>query len=414
MTRAWTVSLAAAAAVLAATLTLRAAAPPPSQGQTPAATPSTSPLGEPPAVPQAPDEAFKDDVHAKAGLTCESCHGPKKTDGAYALIARTAIAPMCAKCHADAAYMKTFAPQVRVDQFAQYQTSVHGKQMAKGETRVATCSDCHHAHGVVPVRDTRSPVAPPHVAQTCARCHADPVRMTPFNRSPDIPSDWSKSVHAEALLKRGDASAPTCSTCHGSHGATPPGAESVANVCAQCHVREAELFKKSKKADLFKSMGTGDCLTCHSNHHIEHPQASWIGLDDKAICSTCHDDKMPGAAVITDVRKGFDDLQGRMASAQEVLDRAETAGMLVEDGKLALHNAAEAHVRMRVLVHTFAGPPFDEVLKEGVTAADQAHTVGTDAMNELRYRRRGLAVATVVILGFLVTLFVKIRRLPAI
>jgi predicted CXXCH cytochrome family protein len=136
----------------------------------------------------------------------------------------------------------------------------------------------------------------------------------------DIPGDWSQSVHAEALLKRGDASAPTCSTCHGSHGATPPGAESVANVCAQCHVREAELFKKSKKADLFKSMGTGDCLTCHSNHHIEHPQASWIGLDDKAICSTCHDDKVPGAAVITGVRKGFDDLQGRLASAQEVLE----------------------------------------------------------------------------------------------
>jgi hypothetical protein len=87
--------------------------------------------------------------------------------------------------------------------------------------------------------------------------------------------------------------------------------------------------------------------------------------------------------------------------------------MLVEDGKLALHNAVEAHVRMRVLVHTFAGPPFDEVLKEGVSAADQARAVGTNAMSELQYRRRGLAVATVMILGFLVTLFVKIRRLPA-
>jgi cytochrome c553 len=183
MTRAWTVSLLGAAGVLAATLTLRAGEP--AQAQTPTTPPAASAqIGEPPAVPQAPDAAFKDDVHAKAGLTCESCHGAKKADGAYAPIARTAIAPMCAKCHSDAAYMKTFAPQVRVDQFAQYQTSVHGKQMAKGETRVATCSDCHHAHGIVPVRDTRSPVAPPHVAQTCARCHADAARMTPFNRSP--------------------------------------------------------------------------------------------------------------------------------------------------------------------------------------------------------------------------------------
>jgi len=121
---------------------------------------------------------------------------------------------------------------------------------------------------------------------------------------------------------------------------------------------------------------------------------------------------MPGAAVITSVRKGFDDLQSRMGEAQAVLDRAETAGMLVEEGKLALHNAAEAHVRMRVLVHTFAGPPFDEVLKEGLTAVAQANATGVDAMNELQYRRRGLAVATLVILGFLATLFVKIRKLP--
>jgi hypothetical protein len=117
--------------------------------------------------------------------------------------------------------------------------------------------------------------------------------------------------------------------------------------------------------------------------------------------------------VIKSVRRGFDDLQQRMKDADSVLSRAETAGMLIEDGKLALHNAVEAHVRMRVLVHAFASPPFDEVLKEGVAAAEKARTVGDNAMGELRYRRRGLAVATLVILGFLATLFVKIRQLPA-
>lgn len=359
-------------------------------------------------------EAFKDDVHAKAGLNCTVCHASRKPDGSYAPIARTAIAPLCAKCHADAAYMRGFAPQVRVDQYAQYQTSVHGRQMAKGETRVATCSDCHHAHGIVPVRDSRSPVAPPHVARTCAVCHADAARMAPFHRSPEIFSDWSKSVHAEALLKRGDASAPTCNTCHGSHGATPPGVDSVANVCAQCHVREADFFKASKKAAVFAAMGQGQCVVCHGNHDIQPPKDTWIGLDDKAICSTCHDDKMAGASVIKSVRQGFDDLNTRTSAAQTVLDRAETAGMLVEEGKLALHDATEAHVRLRVLVHTFAAPPFDEALKQGLTAADHAKAQGDDAMRELQYRRRGLAVATLVILGFLATLYIKIKRLPRV
>ena len=391
-------------ALLAGSLALRATAAGPQTGA-PAAQPATTP--KPTAA-----EAFKDDVHAKAGLTCLSCHGSAKADGSYAPIARTAIALLCAKCHADAAYMKKFAPQVRVDQYAQYQTSVHGQQMAKGETRVATCTDCHHAHGIVPVRDTRSPVAPQHVAKTCATCHADAARMEPFHRSPEIFNEWSKSVHAEALLKRGDTSAPTCSTCHGSHGATPPGVDSVANVCAQCHVREADFFKASKKAVVFSAMGPGQCVVCHGNHDIQPPKDTWIGLDDKALCATCHNDQMAGAAVIRSVRKGFDDLGAKMSAAQAVLDRAETAGMLVEDGTRALHSAAEAHVGLRVLVHTFAAPPFDEALKEGLTAADHAKAIGDGALNELQYRRRGLAVATLLILGFLATLYIKIRSLP--
>lgn len=411
MYRAWTLAIGLfGACVLAGSITMRAATPQAAQTVLPA-TPAQLPPR--PTIEQA-TAAFKDDVHAAAKLSCESCHGPLKADGSYAPMARTAIAPMCAKCHADAAFMRKFRPQVRVDQYAQYLTSVHGQQMTKGETRVATCSDCHRAHGIVAVRDTRSPVAPANVAKTCATCHADAARMSPFNRSPEVFTEWSNSVHAEALLKRGDSSAPTCSTCHGSHGATPPGVDAVVNVCSQCHVREAELFKGSKKAELFGMMTPGDCLACHSNHHIKRPDHTWISLEAPALCATCHDETVPGADVIKNVRKGFDDLQQRMQQADAVLARAETAGMLIEEGTLALHEAGEAHVRMRVLVHAFASPPFDEVLKEGVAAAEKARAVGDGALGELQYRRGGLAVATLLILGFLATLFVKIRRLPPV
>jgi predicted CXXCH cytochrome family protein len=362
--------------------------------------------------------AFHDDVHAAAGLTCASCHGASKSGAggaaAYAPIKRTAIAAMCAKCHADAVYMKKFAPQVRVDQYAQYLTSMHGQQMAKGEDRVATCSDCHQAHGILPVRDARSPVAPPHVETTCAKCHSDPVRMKPFGKSPEIPSDWEHSVHAEALLKRGDTSAPTCNTCHGSHGATPPGIDAVANVCAQCHVREADLFRASRKREIFQMIGAADCLVCHSNHRILHPQDSWIGLDPPALCSSCHKEGTDSAKTIRGVQAGFATLTRKQDAAKSVLDRATQAGMLVDDGAMALRAANEAHVRLRVLVHTFAEPPFDDALKPGIASADKAQAVGDAALAELRFRRQGLAVATLVILGFLATLFVKIRRLPPI
>lgn len=359
---------------------------------------------------QAVRQAFQDDVHAAANLTCASCH--QRSTAPYVPIERTAVAPLCAKCHSDPAYMKGFDPQVRVDQYAQYLTSTHGKRLAAGETRAATCSDCHGAHGIRKVSDARSPVAPVHVAQTCATCHADPARMAAFKREPTPYADWSTSVHAAALLKRGDTSAPTCSTCHGSHGATPPGVTQVANVCAQCHMREAELFRASPKKAIFDQIGQPECLACHSNHRIEHPTDTWVGLKEPAVCATCHDETTKGVRTITDVRRGLDELNAAIASADVVLARAERAGMLVDDGQTALRGARDHQIHSRVLVHAFATKPFAELDAQGLSAARQGQAIGERALHELQIRRRGLLAATVFIVGFLVTLWLKIRHLP--
>ena len=363
---------------------------------------------------QSPDaaarDAFADDVHASAGLTCTACHAGQATPVAPT---RAQIAPLCAKCHSDAAYMRQFDPQVRVDQFAQYVTSVHGQQMAKGEDRVATCSNCHGAHGIKRVSDARAPVAPLHVAATCARCHADGSRMKPFGREPTPMVDWSASVHAVALLKRGDTSAPTCNTCHGSHGAVPPGVNQVANVCSQCHVREADLFRASPKKAIFETIGQAECLVCHSNHRIEHPQDAWIGITPGAVCAMCHDNTTNGSQTIAQVRQQLDGLSAAITAADAVLTRADRAGMLVDEGRAALQEAHEQQINARVTLHAFAAGPFNDVAERGLAATRRAETSGHQALRELQYRQRGLAVATIVILGFLVTLGFKIRSLPS-
>lgn len=362
---------------------------------------------------QTATEAFREDVHAAAGLTCNSCHTASTRPGrTYEPPDRTEIAPLCAKCHSDAAYMRRFDPQVRIDQFSQYLTSTHGKRMAAGEARVATCSDCHGAHGVRRVNDARSPVAPLNVARTCARCHADKERMAAFERDAAPYSDWSVSVHASALLKRGDTSAPTCSTCHGSHGATPPGVSEVATVCAQCHVREADLFRASPKKAVFETMNEAECLACHSNHRIESPSDAWVGLNEGAVCTKCHDDTVAGAKTILDVRQGLERLATTVSTADAMLSRAERAGMLVEEGRTALREAHEHQIHSRVLVHAFATKPFSEMATQGLASAAGAQRVGEEAIRDLQVRRRGLGVATLVIVGFLVTLWLKIRRLP--
>jgi predicted CXXCH cytochrome family protein len=356
--------------------------------------------------------AFGDDIHAAAGLTCTACHASAGSAGTYATPARTAIAPLCATCHGDAAYMRRFDPQVRVDQFLQYQTSVHGNRMASGEERVATCTDCHGSHGIKRVNDARSSVAPLNVTTTCGRCHGDPVRMKPFGRGATPPGDWSASVHAAALLKRGDASAPTCVSCHGSHGAAPPGVTSVANVCAQCHVREAELFRASPKKAIFDAIGEAECLACHRNHRIESPRDTWVGLQEGTVCAPCHDESGDSATTIRTMREELDRLSAALSGADALLMRAERAGMLVDDGRVVFQNALEHLVQSRVLVHAFALAPFSKAANEGLVSVRRAQEAGEAAMRELQTRRRGLAVATFLVLAFLGTLWLKIRRLP--
>jgi predicted CXXCH cytochrome family protein len=359
------------------------------------------------------EQAFRGDVHAAAGLQCASCHEPKAAParGDDAPIARGAIASLCARCHSDAAYMRRFDPQVRVEQFAQYLTSAHGRAMAKGETRVATCSDCHGAHGVTRVRDPRSPVSPLRAASTCARCHADGERMAAFGREPSPFADWSTSVHATALLTRNDTSAPTCHTCHGSHGAVPPGVTEVATVCSQCHVREADLFRASPKKAIFDGLGQGECIVCHGHHAIQRPTDGLVGLDTAAVCATCHDRTTNGSDTVVEMRLRLDELAAAIAAAEDLIGQAEHAGMLVDEGRVALQEAREQQIQSRVLVHTFAANLFAGAASGGIDAARRGQRVGEEALGELQFRRRGLAVATIFILGFLITLGLKIRRL---
>ena len=61
-----------------------------------------------------------------------------RANGFTGKIARTAVPKLCARCHSDANLMHRYKPQQRVDQLAQYQTSVHGKRWRPATTRWPT------------------------------------------------------------------------------------------------------------------------------------------------------------------------------------------------------------------------------------------------------------------------------------
>src|SRR5437016_5580741 len=273
------------------------------------------------------------------------------------------IPAYCGKCHSDANLMKRFNPSLRVDQEKEYYTSVHGRLLKeKSETRVATCISCHSVHGIRAPSDPLSSVYPLNVATTCAKCHASSDYMKPFGIPADQFDKYKMSVHAKALYDKQDLSAPTCNDCHGNHGATPPGIASVANVCGQCHARQAELFQTSPHKKAFDDKQLGECITCHSNHAIPKPGDQMIGTQQGALCINCHSNGDKGFAAAGIMRTRIDDLIASIDKSTAILNLAERKGMEVSKPKFELKSATDALTHARVLNHSSSTTEVDKVV----------------------------------------------------
>lgn len=366
-----------------------------------------------------PAQLFEGDIHHQAGLTCVDCHGGNSSDESMAAMSpakgfrgapkKTAIPDFCARCHSDAAYMHPFNPKMRVDQLSEYLTSVHGKRLKAGDTKVAACVDCHGVHNILAVSDTRAPVYAANVAATCGRCHSDPAYMQQYKIPTDQVAHYRNSVHAQAL-DQGDTSAPTCTTCHGNHGATPPGVTSVANVCGTCHVFFAQLYAQSPHQQAFAQMGLPGCVQCHSNHEIVKPSDSWVGTGPKSVCITCHSAGDAGFKSAQGIGLDLARLNLALARADSILDTAERAGMEVSNAKIELTSAHDALIKARVNVHTFRDSEVQKVTAPGLEIAEKSNQAGIAALQELNFRRKGLGISLITILVAITGLYLKIRH----
>jgi hypothetical protein len=307
--------------------------------------------------------------------------------------------------------MKRYNPAMRVDQETEYVTSVHGRKIAQGDQKAATCISCHGYHGVKAVKDSSAPVFPTHVAETCGRCHADTAYMKPYGIPTDQAQKYRQSVHSDALLRKQDLSAPTCNDCHGNHGAAPPGLNAVANVCGTCHARQSELFGQSPHKSVFETLGVSECVACHSNHDIQPPSDDTIGIAPQSICVKCHDSGEAGFVAAEAMHRQLRELDGKISEAELVLARAARAGMEVSRPRFELASARDGLINARVVVHSAAPEALGKVVAPSVTIAEKAQRAGEDAMHELQFRRKGLAVSLLIIALAVVSVYLKIRQI---
>jgi cytochrome c3-like protein len=370
---------------------------------------------------QKPALLFKDDVHLQHGLGCSDCHGgnPEADDPTAAMsrgrgfsgkIARTAVPKLCARCHADANLMHKYNPRQRVDQYAQYQTSVHGKRIAAGDTAAATCIDCHSVHDIREVKNALSPVHPLRLPSTCARCHADKAHMAKYGIPTNQYDEYRQSVHWQALEQRGDLSAPSCASCHGNHGATPPGVNSVAAVCGTCHVMMENLYEKSPHQAAFTRMKMAGCVVCHNNHAVLKPTVKMLA-GSASVCAECHEPSSAGGLAAAAMAQSINSLTVALSRSDDILTRAAGSGMEVSEAQLQQQEAKESLLKALVAVHAFDAAAVKTPVAEGLKISAETYLAGQNALKERDRRRKGLGLSLLTIVVTMAGLWLAIRRL---
>ena len=132
----------------------------------------------------------------------------------------------CAACH-----LRLVWAQSGITHVDQWVTSRHawarvGCEKCHGGDEAALDQGVAH-RGVTHSADRSSSVHPMALPATCGRCHR--AEATAFARS----------AH-KALLSRGEATAPTCTTCHSSMAADVPSPAALESQCLYCHPNDRE------------------------------------------------------------------------------------------------------------------------------------------------------------------------------
>lgn len=178
---------------------------------------------------------FDRSPHAKAGLSCISCHSVHASKADTKLLKASQPA-LCYQCHAD--------------QKAQFNMPIHHK-VNEG---VVKCTDCHDVHGTFQQNNLRSTADQNMI---CTKCHTDV-------RGPFV------FEHAPVRMAGG------CMQCHTPHGSQNPrllNMPTIATLCNQCHSPVANATVHGMDAG---SSTATPCVSCHTMIHGSNASQAFI------------------------------------------------------------------------------------------------------------------------------------------
>jgi hypothetical protein len=249
-----------------------------------------------------PAEMHQRSIHGQLGYACVQCH---TTVGEYPHPAFSAtdrrnvteqLNGVCARCHQQ---QSDFTKD-----------SAHEAARDRGEREAALCVDCHTAHEVRQLHDSRTGQllkdVKTWIPERCALCHNA------------IYQKYRESVHGSALSE-GNPDVPTCIDCHGVHNIADPRTAAFRlkspQICAKCHTNPALMSKYGLPTDVLNTyvadfhgqtialfekespdaqVNKPVCYDCHGVHDISRVDDPHTGLEMQqnllARCKVCHPD----------------------------------------------------------------------------------------------------------------------------
>lgn len=144
-------------------------------------------------------ESYMNSIHARPSIddqsrtnaTCYNCHDAhyvSPIDKHVGINGRPNVPNICGNCHTDILDI--------------YKTSVHGQEIASGNTDAAVCTDCHSLHGVAEPHTASGRVA---ITKNCGGCHQENLET------------YTETYHGK-ITRLGYGETAKCYDCHGSHG----------------------------------------------------------------------------------------------------------------------------------------------------------------------------------------------------
>lgn len=358
-------------------------------------------------------EETKDSIHSQNGITCQNCHGGDATKadkesakapgtGYIGIPDKKQLVGICGECHANVEVMNFYG--IRTDQLAQYKTSLHGKKLLQeSDTHVAACSDCHGYHDVLAVTDPNSPVYPLNIPKTCNKCHGNEKLMSKYNIPSDEYNIYKDSVHGQALYEKKDLSVATCVSCHGSHGALPPGVKEIGNTCGKCHINEKKYFLESVHAKLQQEgKFTSECITCHGNHGVTHPS---VALYEQA-CVKCHDVQSEEYQQGHQISQMLKDSQEKLSSMEALIKESSIEGFYVEEESSALEQIKTHVIEMAPLQHTLSK---DRIAQHH----DKITEIANDIKDKIQRKRQNLIWRKLALIPIWLFIFIMVSALKA-